>query len=71
MQAMQAQIDMLTRARDDIEDENKKKLSDSERVVFEFGCKMSKEHAEQWQAFLDDKYDDATRESASEKDLEL
>ena len=71
MQAMQAQIDMLTRAGEDIDEENKKKLSDSERVVFEFGCKMSKEHADEWQQFLDDKYDDATRESASEKDLEL
>ena len=71
MQAMQAQIDMLTRARDDIDEENKKKLSASERAAFEFGCKMSKEHAVEWQQFLDDKYDDATRESVSEKDLEL
>lgn len=73
MQAMRAQIDMLTRARDDIDEENKKKLSDSERVVFEFGCKMSKEHADAWKQFLNDKYDDATRESESEseKDFEL
>ena len=68
---IQAQIDMLTRAGEDINEENKKKLSDSERVVFEFGCKMSKEHAKQWQQFLDDKYDDATRASESEKDFEL
>ena len=71
MQAMQEQIDMLTRAGEDIDEENKKKLSDSERVVFEFGCKMSKEHAGEWQQFLDDKYDDATRASEIDKDFEL
>ena len=71
MQAMQAQIDMLTRAGEDIDEENKKKLSRSERVVFEFGCKMSKEHAWEWQQFLDDKYDDATSSLDTSKDFEL
>ena len=71
MQAMQAQIDMLTRASEDIDEENKKKLSESERAVFEFGCKMSKEHAVEWQQFLDDKYDDATSVSVSDKEFEL
>lgn len=71
MQAMQAQIDMLTRAGEDIDEENKKKISESERAVFEFGCKMSKTHADEWQSFLDEKYDDATSAITSEKDLEL
>lgn len=70
MQAMQAQIDMLTRASEDINEENKKKLSDSERVVFEFGCKMSKEHADEWQQFLDDKYDTVCS-TTSNKDFEF
>ena len=71
MRAMQAQIDILTRARDEIDEENKKKLSDSERASFEFGRKMLKEHVADWQAFLDEKYDDATSVSVSDKDFEL
>lgn len=71
MQAMQAQIDMLTRAGNDINEENKKKLSSSERAVFEFGCKMSKTHAGEWQQFLDEKYDDATHDTGIDKDFEL
>ena len=71
MRAMQTQIDILKRARDDIEEENKKKLSESERVSFEFGRKMLKEHSEKWQAFLDEKYDDITSASVSDKDFDF
>ena len=71
MQAMQNQINMLTRARDEIDEENKKKLSNSERASFEFGRKMLKEHEEKWQAFLDEKYDDLTSASVRDKEFEL
>lgn len=71
MRAMQTQIDILMRARDEIDEENKKKLSDIERASFEFGRKMLKEHEEEWQAFLDEKYDDFTSASVSDKDFEL